>query len=105
MRALNTYLTSLRDMIFKLLPMREEHDEGTENHIGEYIENLYANYAGAFACYPELEGVKEVVEVYNNIAFLKDNEVEFARWRSMVLRSTRLIQSVALKYEEVQDMG
>lgn len=101
MHTLNTYLTSLRNKVFKLLPMREARDKGDENHLEEYLENLCANYTGAFACYPELADVREIVEVYNNIAFLKNNEVEFAKWRSIVLRSTRLIQSVALKYEEV----
>lgn len=101
MYALNTYLTSLRNKVFKLLPMREAHDNGEENHLCEYLENLCANYAGAFACYPELADSREVVEVYNNIAFLKNNEVEFAKWRSIVLRSTRLIQSVARRAEGV----
>lgn len=101
MHTLNTYLTSLRNKVFKLLPMREAHDNGEENHLDEYLDNLCANYTGAFACYPELADVRETVEVYTNIAFLKNNEVEFAKWRSIVLRSARLIQSVAIKYEEV----
>lgn len=101
MHTLNTYLTSLRNKVFKLLPMREAYDKGNENHLEEYLENLCANCTGAFSCYPELADVREIVEVYNNIAFLKNNEVKFAKWRSIVLRSTRLIQSVVVKYEEV----
>lgn len=105
MHTLKTYLTSLRNKVFKLLPMREAYDSGEENHLDEYLENLYANYAGSFACYPGLAEVREIVEVYNNLAFLKTGEVEFVKWRSIVLRSTRLIQSAVLKCEEVHDMG
>ncbi len=106
MHTLNTYLTSLRNKVFKLLPMREAHDRGDKNHLDEYLDNLCANCAGAFDCYPELTTMKEIVEVRNNVVFLKNNEnVEFAKWRSIVLRSTRLINSVVLKNEEGSSMG
>ena len=102
MYTLNTYLSSLRNKVFKLLPMREAYDRGEDNHLDEYLENLCSNFSGAFDCYPELAYIREVVEVYNNVAFLKNNkDVEFAKWRSFILRSTRLIQTVAVKYKEV----
>ena len=102
MHALKTYLSHLRNKVFKLLPMKEAHDKGENNHLDEYLENLYSNFSGSFSCYPELASEGEIVEVYNNVAFLKDNQhIEFAKWRSLVLRSTRLIQTVAAKYEEV----
>lgn len=102
MYTLNTYLSSLRNKVFKLLPMREAYDNGENNHISEYLENLCANFAGAFDSYPELASAGEVVEVYNNVMFLKGNvDVDFKKWRSLVLRSTRLIQMAAAKYEEV----
>lgn len=98
MHTLTTYLVSLRNRVFKLLPMREAHDAGENNHLSEYLDNLNINCAGAFDCYPELADMKEIIEVRNNIAFLKNNsDVEFVKWRSIVLRSTRLIQSVTDK--------
>lgn len=102
MYTLNTYLSNLRNKVFKLLPMREAQDRGENNHLDEYLENLCSNFLGAFECYPELADIRAVVEVYNNIAFLKNNtEVEFAKWRSIILRSTRLIQTVASEQKEV----
>ena len=78
MYTLNTYLSSLRNKVFKLLPMREAYDRGEDNHLDEYLENLCSNFSGAFDCYPELADIREVVEVYNNVAFLKNNkDVEF----------------------------
>lgn len=102
MYTLKTYISNLRNKVFKLLPMREARDIGEDNHLDEYLENLCSNFSGAFECYPELADVREIVEVYNNVAFLKNNkDIEFAKWRSLILRSTRLIQTVAAKYEEV----
>lgn len=102
MHTINTYLSSLRNKVFKLLPMREAHDSGENNHLDEYLENLCSNFSGAFECYPSLAQTREIVEVYNNVAFLKGHQdVAFAKWRSVVLRSTRLVQTAASKCEEV----
>lgn len=102
MCVLNTYLTNLRNKVFKLLPMREVHDKGINSHLDEYLDNLYANFAGAFDCYPELADMREIVEVYNNIAFLNSHkDLDFVKWRSCILRSTRLIQAVITRYKEV----
>lgn len=98
MDTIETYLVNLQNKVFKLLPMREAHDDGENNHLAEYIENLCANCAGAFACHPNLTNMREVVEVHNNVAFLKNNiDIDFKKWRSIVLRSTRLIHTVAAR--------
>lgn len=96
------YLTSLRNRVFKLLPMKEAYDLGEDNHVYEYLHNLYYNYVGAAICHERLFSTAELMEVQNNIAFLvnRGNELEFSKWRSMVLRSTRLIGSVIDKYNE-----
>lgn len=102
MYTLSTYLSGLRNKVFKLLPMREAYDTGENNHIYEYLENLCSNFSGAFDCYPELANSKEIVEVYSNLMFLKNNEnIDFSKWRSIILRSTRLIQAVGVIREEV----
>lgn len=97
-----TYLTGLQNKVFKLLPMREAHDRGDENHLYEYLDNLQSNYKGAFLCYPELSKNIALVEVQNNIAFLNGNrDIDFKKWRSIVLRSTRLLNSIIEEYKEV----
>ena len=105
MNIMNTYLQSLQNKVFKLLPMREAYDNGEQNHLVEYLDNLYATCVGSTTCYPKLAEIKEVVEVDCNIAFLRDNldSLDFKKWRSMVLRSTRLLHTTIDKYynEEV----
>lgn len=102
MNTLNIFLPSLRNKVFKLLPMREAYDRGELNHLDEYLENLYSNFSGALECYQELASMREIIEAYNNVAFLmKNKDIEFTKWRSIVLRSTRLVQTVSDKREEV----
>ena len=98
-----TYLTGLQGKIFKLLPMREASDQGIDNHLEEYLDNLCANYEGAFICYPELSSIREMAEVQSNLFSLKSNlKLDFVKWRSTVLRSTRLIQTILTRdYGEV----
>ena len=96
-----TYLTTLQNKVFKLLPMREAYDNGDDNHLYEYLDNLQSNFSGAFVCYPELSQNGMLVDVQNNIAFLKNGEnICFKKWRATVLRSTRLIHSVITEYKE-----
>lgn len=98
-----TYLTGLQGKIFKLLPMREAKDQGIDNHLSEYLDNLCANFEGAFICYPELASVREIAEVQSNLCSLRANlGLDFSKWRSTVLRSTRLIQTILTRdYGEV----
>lgn len=103
MNSVEIYLEGLRNGVFKLLPMREDRDSGKNNHLDEYLVNLTVSITGAFECYPELSHVRELVEVRANIAYLKGTpEVEFSKWRSIVLRSARLIsQAIERGFEEV----
>ena len=101
METIVTYLTTLQGKMFKLLPMRESYDKGIDNHLYEYLSNLYDNCAGAFLCFPELSEKSMLIEVQNNIAFLKNtDDIKFSKWRSIVLRSTRLIHTVLDDYRE-----
>lgn len=105
MNTVATYLFYIQGKIFKLLPMREDYDAGVDNYLYEYIDNLYSNYIGAFASFPGLRDEIRLIEVQNNIAFLRDvRNITFEKWRTIVLRSTRLIHSVFEEYVgEVQE--
>lgn len=101
METIVTYLTSLQNKVFKLLPMREAYDSGEDNHLYDYLDNLQSNYKGVFLSFPELTKNEKLVEVQNNISFFIGSEdIEFKKWRATVLRSTRLIHSVLDEYKE-----
>lgn len=101
MKTIPTYLRCLKHKVFKLLPMREAYDRGEKNHLYDYLDNLQSNCNGAFLCHPELGNQGRLVEVQNNIAFLKSAvNIPFDKWRAIVLRSTRLVNSVLVEFEE-----
>lgn len=102
MEALITYLSSLQDRVFKILPMKEAFDAGEDNHLLDYIENLIDNCSGAFELYPELQKTKPFLEVRANLAYLKSANVEFKKWRSVILRSTRLIHEAMEAFSSKQ---
>lgn len=54
---------------------------------------------GAMDAYEELRTDKNFLWAVNNIQYLKGNEVTFEKWRTVVLRSTRLIANAKKKYE------
>lgn len=93
------YLTMLQNKVFKLLPMREAYDLGEDNHVYEFLENLLNNIPGAVMYYPALKSEGVIVEVQGNLVFLRDKGVPFNKWRSVVLRTTRLIHSLIDKLE------
>lgn len=95
MTIIKTYLVSIQGKIFKLLPMREERAFGIDNHLTEYVTNICDNFDSEAECRPELSSLREIAEVQANLWFLRANiDCDFAKWRSVILRSVRLIQSV-----------
>lgn len=103
MEQLKNFLLSLRGDVFKLLPMKESEMSGVDNHLGEYIEAMIINLAGAIKTYPALATQKQYLYVLNNMNYLRDNEVDFKRWRKIVLNSTRYIDNLYGYYGEVTD--
>lgn len=95
MKITETYLFRLQGKIFKLLPLRENKDNGEKNHLEEYLDHLCTNFDGAYACYPELSSIPEITEIQANLWALRtETDIEFTKWRSAVLRSARLVQDV-----------
>lgn len=92
MNSVKTYLKGLQSSVFKLLPMREDYDAGVDNHIAEFLAHLEDGMDGALVAFNELSSSKKITQVRSNIALLGANvEMDFAKWRNTVLRSTRLV--------------
>lgn len=89
----------LQNKVFKLLPMREAYDLGEENHVYEFLDNLLSNIPGAITYYPMLKEEGIIVEIQGNLAFLQDKNIPFTKWRSVVLRTTRLVHSLIDRLE------
>lgn len=98
MEQLKNFLLSLRGDVFKLLPMKESEMSGTDNHLSEYIEAMIINLSGATKTYPTLAAQKQYLYVLNNMNYIRNNEVDFKKWRKIVLNSTRYIDNLCSYY-------
>lgn len=97
------YLSVLRGDVYKLLPMKESEMSGIDNHIDEYIDALIVNLDGATATYPILAKQRLYLWAINNIQYLKKHNVDFQQWRTIVLNSTRNIDSLYVYYGGTKD--
>ena len=99
MSELNFYLMHLRNKIFKLLPMREDYDNGQDNHLFEYIENLELNCRGAKERFVELKRESSFCEIQNDLCLLRTSSLPFSKWRNIVLRDTRKVNALIKEKE------
>lgn len=89
------YLDMLIGKVFKLLPMKEEYDSGSDNHLYDYLENLIANLQGSLWTYPSFSKNPSFLTVVNNVSSLaSDRDMSFKRWKSLVLYSTNIISNM-----------
>lgn len=97
--SLSTYLLGFRNDIFKLLPMKEAHNSGCDNHLSEYLETLIDNAKGATKTFPELNKQRKYIYVTNNLSFLAESDIPFVKWRKTILSSTRGIDDLRKIYD------
>lgn len=97
-----TFLLGFRNDVFKLLPMKEAESNGSKNHIYDYLDSLIVSAKGSMVAYPELSEQKQYHYVVTNLAFLMSNDVEFQKWRKIVLNSTRNINDLYIIFGGVK---
>ena len=91
-----TFLQYLAGDIFKLLPMKEEELQGATSTLNEYLDAQIINVRGALKTFPELGEQKKYIYIINNLEYLRNNEIEFAKWRKTVLNSTRYAKDLSV---------
>ena len=101
--SISVYLTSLQNRVFKLLPMKEGFDQGTDNHIFDYVDNILSSCKGAMVIFPQLSRDNMFIEIQNNLSFLQTKDVPFSKWRATVLRTTRFVHTLSDKYQQGQE--
>lgn len=89
------YLTGLQKKVFKLLPMREDLDNGIDNHLGDFLDSICTGCKGALNTYEDLSCDNNFLDIVNNLQFLSStDDIPFAKWRKTILRSSRLISDI-----------
>lgn len=92
---IKTFLQYLSGDIFKLLPMKEEELQGLPSTLNDYLDAQIINVRGALKTFPELGEQKKYLYIVNNLEYLRNNEVDFAKWRKTVLNSTRYAKDLS----------
>lgn len=87
------YVRSLVGRVFKLLPMREQVDQGIDLFLDTYIADLSDEISGACVTFPELYDLPEFISAVNSLNYLRYHwlEMEFKAYRSTVLKMTNHI--------------
>ena len=99
MTKISTFLSTLRNDVFKLLPMKEAFNEGRDNHISEYIYSLIVTAEGALVTFKELETSKGYIYVVNNLNYLCLHEsIEFSKWRKIILNCSRSLDDLSKSF-------
>ena len=83
------YLKEITGDVFKRLPMKEDELNGIDNHLSEYLDSVIVNLKGSIITYPELANDKNYLYVINNLNFISNHDVDFWKWRSVILNSTK----------------
>lgn len=100
------YLDSLRNDVFKLLPMKEDSAEGVENHLGEYLGALLVSSEGAISTFSELGKSKSYIFVLNNLNYISNHlNMQFKDWRKIILSSTSSLTNLIKKLNGGEDYG
>lgn len=94
MEQLQVFLRDLRNDVYKLLPMKEAELNGVDNHLEQYLSSMIDNLTGAQVTYPELAKEKLFLYTLNKLNFIHTTQVEFAKWRTVILDATKSIDTL-----------
>ena len=92
------YLNDLTGAIFKILPYKEDEDNGVERFLSAHIESLWNRMRGACADFPELGESREYIKMCNLIAFLATEEFDQKTCRRTVLTALNLLDKLKNRF-------
>lgn len=97
-----SFLSNMINRVFKLLPMREQFDQGDDPFLNEYLQELTLEANGAYKTFPELYTKTRYVSVTNTLQYMCCNwgKMPFHAYRRSVLKMTNYLSTLV---EEVED--
>lgn len=89
-----TYIEYITDEIYKMLVLREKRDNGEEVFLDEYTKNLYVEINGAYIWSEYLNNSKNYAAIVSIIAYLSENEIEYAHFRREIFKMLGLLNKI-----------
>ena len=89
-KAVNAYLKTLIDKVYKILPMKEENSETLHC----YLSGLTHELVGCYRLYYELVDEPRFLSVINIVKYLETNDFDTATCKREVFKAIKLIQNI-----------
>ena len=88
------FIHSMVGKVYKILPLKEEHDAGEDTHIAEYIDSLCTDAVGAFETFNELKAMASYITIVNTLQYLNTNDFDHVVCKREVFKMIRLLQQI-----------
>ena len=93
------FIRGLTGRIFKMLPLREESDKGSDVYLEEYMQSLARDVIGAMTTFPELVHYPEYITVVNTVQYLNSEPSEFTVFRKEVFHMLEILNGISRKMQ------
>ena len=94
---LYAFIRGLTGRVFKMLPLREDADNGLDVYLEEYMQSLARDVIGSMVTFPELVNYPEYVTIVNTIQYLATTPTEFQIFRKEVFHMLEILNNVDAK--------
>lgn len=84
------FLKYMIGSIYKILPLNDENNYGTKDH----IDSVAIQLVGSLDTYPELKTNQKYISVVNSINFLRKESFTKRQCRREILRCTNILQKM-----------
>ena len=96
------FILSLYPRVWKLLPMRNQQDEGQEVYLYRYTNSLTKELMGALETYPELHESAYYISIVNTIQYLGKYTTSPDEWRAEVLKVLNIQKKLRREFTGVE---
>lgn len=85
---INDYFNYLINCIYKILPLKEEENDG----LNDYIDGVLIQLYGSLHAYPDLNHNQKYLSIINTLEYLKNNGYTVKQCKREVFRCINILQ-------------
>jgi hypothetical protein len=92
------FINNLTNKVFKILPLKEDKEQGYDVYLDDYIDSLYSEIIGATKLFPDLKIDPDFITVATTVGYLSTNDFTIKKCKKEVFKMTRLLNQIESKY-------